>query len=98
MNYLITLVQGDAEATVKGLTLSHQNYKVALKLLKDRFADPQLLISAHMNKLLELETVQNINDVKGLRRLSDQVETNVRCLKSLGLEPKIMVRCQFPYS
>ena len=68
MNYLINLVQGDAEATVKGLTLSHDNYKIAIKLLKDRFDDPQLLISTHMNKLLELETLQNINDVKGLRR------------------------------
>ena len=91
MNYLINLVQCDAEATVKGLTLSHDNYKIALKLLKDRFDDPQLLISTHMNKLLELETVQHINDaVKGLRRLSDQVETNVRCLEPKSYGPLLI--------
>ena len=88
MNYLVNLVKGEAEATVKGLTLSHGNYKVALDLLKARFADPQLLISAHMNRLLELETVQDISDATELRRLSDQVETNIRCLESLGLDPK----------
>ena len=27
MNYLVNLVKGEAEATVKGLTLSHDNYK-----------------------------------------------------------------------
>ena len=31
MNYLVNLVTCEAEATVKGLTLSHDNYKVALK-------------------------------------------------------------------
>ena len=88
MNYLVNLVKGEAEATVKGLTLSHGNYKVALDLLKATFADPQLLISAHMNRLLELETVQDIRDARELRKLSDQVETNIRCLESLGLDPK----------
>ena len=87
MNYLVNLVKGEAEATVKGLTLSHDNYKVTLDLLKARFADPQLLISAHMNRLLELETVQDISGARELRKLSDQVETNIRCLESLGLDP-----------
>ena len=42
-----------------------------------------------MNRLLELETVQGISDAKELRKLSDQVETNIsRCLESLGLDPK----------
>ena len=86
MNYLLSFVIDEAAATVKGLQLSNANYPIAMKLLTERFGDPQVLISAHMSKLLSLEKIQSIYDIKGLRRVYDEVETQVRSLNCLGLE------------
>ena len=43
-----------------------------------------------MAKLLSLETVTNVNDVKKLRQLCvcDEIETQVRSLQCLGLDPR----------
>ena len=58
MNYLINLVSGEAENCINGLCLCNENYTIALDLLKERYADKQVLISSHMNKLLEIKTVK----------------------------------------
>ena len=86
MNYLINYLVGEASSTISGLKLSSENYEVALNLLKERYADPQIIISAHMNKLLNLEPVHNILDVKNLRHLYDSTEAQVRSLRPLGLD------------
>lgn len=88
MNYLVNLLKGNAEVAIKGLPLSNDNYNVCLKMLEERYGDPQVLVSAHMNKLLSLDAVFNITDLKGLRKLCDQVESQVRCLNALGHDPK----------
>ena len=41
------------------LNLSNENYTSARELLSKRFGDKQSLISAHMDRLLNLETVRN---------------------------------------
>ena len=41
-----------------------------------------------MAKLLSLETVTDVSDVKRLRNLYDEVETQVRSLTCLGMDPK----------
>ena len=73
---------------IKGLLLSNDNHLIAKKMLEDRFGDPQILISSHMSKLLSLETISEIADVKGLRHLYDEVETQVRSLSGFGLDPR----------
>lgn len=88
MNYLINLVSGVAAETISGLSLSNENYTTALELLKNRFGDKQLIISSYMNKLLETETVRHVSDIKKIRKLFDQIESQVRSLKSLGLDAK----------
>ena len=88
MNYLLSLLKSEAEATVKGLPLCNENYEIALKMLEERFGDPNVLISSHMNKLLNLDTINNPNNLKGMRNLCDNVESQVRCLNALGQEAK----------
>ena len=85
MNFLVNHVEGEAENVIKGLLLSNDNYSVAKKMLHDRYGDPQMLITAHMAKLLSLDTIDDISDIKGLRRLYNEVETQVRSLASLKL-------------
>ena len=41
-----------------------------------------------MNKLLSLDNICNIQNLKGMRSLCDQVESQVRCLNALGHDPK----------
>ena len=68
---------------VAGLKLTAANYTEAVDILKKRFGNKQQIISRHMDTLLELESVAAATNVKALRRLYDQVEFQVRSLKSL---------------
>ena len=88
MNFLVNHVDGEAGNVIKGLLLSNDNCLVAKNMLEDRFGDPQMLISSHMAKLLSLAVVSDSANVKDLRQLYDEVETQVRSLSTLGLDPK----------
>ena len=46
-NYLNSLLEGTAFKTVQGLPLTDCNYDMAVEMLKERFGDPQQIISAH---------------------------------------------------
>ena len=85
MSYLLSFLTEEAENSVKGLRLNSENYLKALDILKDRFGNPQVLISHHMNKILEIEEVFSISDVKGLRSLYDTLEIQIRNLESLKM-------------
>ena len=63
LTYLQGCLEGPALKCIKGMTLSNENYIQALKQLKDRYANPQLITSTHMSKLLKLEKVFNSKKV-----------------------------------
>ena len=65
--------------------MTNDNYENALKLLKYRYENNQVIISAHMNALVKLPKVRN-NDIHGLRKLYDYIESNIRNLLSPGIE------------
>ena len=88
MTYLVTLCQGEAELCIQGMSISNENYDTALRMLKERFGDEQILISAHMNKLLNLETTSNFINIKELRSLYNDIEVQIRSLRGIGLEEK----------
>ena len=46
-----------------------------------------MLTLAHLAKQLSLDMITDISDVKGLRRLYDEVETQTRSLETLELDP-----------
>ena len=68
--------------------MTGENYFEALKLLKERFGNPQLTMASHMNKLLKLEKVKMGRNVKELRNLFDQIERHVRSLSTVGVQPE----------
>ena len=45
---------GQAFATISGLTLNSESYKEAFNFLIDRYGNPQVLISAHMETLIKI--------------------------------------------
>ena len=55
-----------------------------LKMLKERYGNPQLIISAHMNKIMKIEKISRTSDANELRNLLDSVESHVRALGNQG--------------
>ena len=85
-NYLISLVTHSALEAISGLTLTGANYDEAVDLLRKWFGNKQLVINKHMEYMLNAEGVSSQHDVRGLRRLYDVIESNVRSLKSLDVK------------
>ena len=79
--YLRSYLCDSANSVISGLTLTSEKYKEAIDLLRQRYANPQVLISAHMKTFVSLNSVKSFNDVKGLRKLFDTVESSFRNLK-----------------
>ena len=86
-NFLKGLVEGRAAAAISGLELSSGNYNQAVSILSDRFGSKQVVITHHMDTLLQIQPVQAGTDVKQLRAVYDKIEINVRGLQSLGIKP-----------
>ena len=55
--YLLGYLGGSALQCIEGFPRTEDCYVEALKLLKERFGNTQLIISTHMNRLLNLEKV-----------------------------------------
>ena len=86
MNYLRSLLQGNALNAIQGLGLSSQNYDDAIEILQGRFGTKMVVISSHMDALMKLQNVKFIGDTKGLRMLYDKIETHIRSLRALGID------------
>ena len=85
-SYLKSMLRDQALAAIQGLSLTARNYKEALYILKDRYGNKQLLISSHMEKLMNIKPVTAINDIKKVRQVFDFVEVHVRNLHTLEIE------------
>ena len=84
-NYLRSLLEKSAADAIAGLTLTAANYKEAVAILKKRFGNEQRIIDKHLETLMHLDAVTSQTNVQGLRKLYDLVESQVRGLKSLGI-------------
>ena len=78
-NYL----KGPAASAIEGISLKKEDYQAAIKLLKVRLANLQLVMSSYMDALLKLRAVEDINDlmindirhINDIRSLFDKIET-----------------------
>lgn len=84
-NYLNSLLESTAAESIAGLTLTSVNYDEAVATLKRRFGNTQLIVSKHMDVLLNLPITNSHHNIKGLGRLYDSVEVHVRGLRALGV-------------
>ncbi|XP_064468567.1 uncharacterized protein LOC135380226 [Ornithodoros turicata] len=83
--YLRSYLTDKAATAVCGLSLTAENYDIALDLLKDRFSKKSLIIDAHMSRLLTLTKVSDSSQVTKLRELYDAVIIGVRSLEALDV-------------
>ena len=74
-NYLLGLLGNSPKKCVEGLTLNTENYEQAKEILQDRFGNPQVVISAHMDSLVKLPVVRKMDNVVALRKMYDHIES-----------------------
>ena len=79
-------MEGSAKEAIARLTLTSANYSSAISILEKRFGNKKQIIAKHMDALLAVDSVSSQHNVKGLRRLYDQLETHIRGLQALGVE------------
>ncbi|XP_028409239.1 uncharacterized protein LOC114531823 [Dendronephthya gigantea] len=83
-NYLVSLLEGQALRSIKGLAITEDNYQAALDILQERYGNSQQIISAHMDDLLKLQPCSG-EKASQLRYIYDKVSVNVRALEALGV-------------
>ena len=76
-NYLRSLLECTAYEAIAGLTLSSANYAEAVDILEKRFGNKQLIISKHMETLLNMDVVTSDQNLRGLGRLYDGAESHI---------------------
>ena len=75
----------DVQESIRGLLITNGNYSIALKILRGRYANKQVLISSFMESFVKLQPITSLKNVIGLRAMYDLVVGNVRNLSSLGV-------------
>ena len=83
--YLLGYLEKAPLQAVGNFPLTNDTYIQAWELLKEKYGNPQLIISTHMNELIKLNKVNGSN-VTELRELYDPIESNVRALKTIGIQ------------
>ena len=73
-NHLRSLVEDAVHATIAVLSLTEENYKTAIDLLQERFAQKQIFINSDMDAISKLSSVTSMADIKKIRQIYDQVE------------------------
>ena len=79
------MLVGTAAETISGLPLSGSNYNYAVDLLRKRFGSKQVIISKHIEMLMQLPKLNNSRDLKQLRQLLDKTEAATRRLQGIGV-------------
>ena len=77
----------NAKSCISGLTLTSENYQHAKAILKESYANPQVIISAHMESLVKMPSIRNMNNISQIRKMYDHITTTVRNLKKLNIYP-----------
>ncbi|XP_066958115.1 uncharacterized protein [Macrobrachium rosenbergii] len=86
--YLRSVLEGEARRVIQGLAQTAANYNSACELLKERYAKPNKIISAHIQDLMQLALSRRSkydNQLLALRKLQDDVIAHVRSLEALGV-------------
>ena len=79
--YLMSSLQGEAKACLAGLTLTEQNFLLALEILTTRFGQKDAIIREHL-KSLQKSKPPNATAVS-LRQFSNEILMHKRCLENL---------------
>ena len=80
LNYLRSLLRGEAAQVVAGFSLTNDHYEPSLALLKERYGDQGKFVAAHMQAFIDFP--KPLNTLNGLQLFYDEVERHVRSLST----------------
>ncbi|KOB76447.1 Uncharacterized protein OBRU01_05753 [Operophtera brumata] len=83
MYYLKTLLKGEPLQIIEGLAVSNESYKPALQLLTKRYCNPHLVISTHINTLLDMPSIQR-GTAQQLREITSKIRQQLSAHKTLN--------------
>ncbi|GFY29376.1 uncharacterized protein TNCV_4725031 [Trichonephila clavipes] len=95
-NYLKCYLTHEAEIAIRGLTLSANNYTIALNIIKEQFGREDLIIDSHKSKLLHLNPVRKSYDILSLRKLYSECEIHFRGLQNNSITPDTFSSLLYP--
>ena len=72
--------------TIRGLTLSSENYARAVHILHERYGNKQISISSQMDVLVKLPRVTSMSDIPNSRIILNSLEASVRNITDLNEE------------
>ena len=84
--YLQSLLVGEADASISGLTLTSANYTIACKVLEERFGKKEQIIFAHIQALLNMSMPTVGSRMQNLRSFQDKLLSHVRCLETMDVK------------
>lgn len=84
-HYLRTSLSGPALNRIQSIEITPENYKVALKLLKDRYDNSKLIAQEHFKGLFNFPSLEKGQvTATRLRELIDKTNNHLEALASLG--------------
>ncbi len=86
MSYFVSLLEGPAYSVVARLALISANYKIAVETLQERFSSQEVIISAHMDALLQLSGASTNPDTRKIREIYNKLEQHVHGLVAVGIK------------
>lgn len=81
--YLKSCLKGEAAGIIHSIEVTDLNYETAFKLVCERYENKKFIIQSHVKNLFELPLVGK-NTLSDLRNLADNIQRNLRALKSLN--------------
>jgi hypothetical protein len=85
LTYLLSLLEDQPKRVIEGLSITNDNYAVALKLLDERYERKEQVIFKHMQGLLNLGTDVKGTQLSQLKDLLDKILIHIRSLEALGI-------------
>ncbi len=82
-NYLRSYLRGPALRMLDGIPITNENYVVAMTLLQKKYGDKSLTVSAHISKVLNMNSVPDVTSK--LEQFFDELERHLRTLDVLGM-------------
>eukprot|EP00794_Sanderia_malayensis_P010579 gene10579-biopygen7718 len=83
--YLKIFLDEPAKFVLTGMRITDASYKTAIDLLQKRFRKVSVIQRAHVNELINLQSVYNEKNVQRLRTLHDQIKTHFGGLQTIGV-------------
>lgn len=84
MHYLRNSLSGSAFRMISKLPVTEANYKIAWKMLTERFHNTRLIVNACLNSFINQPTMKN-GSANSLRSLIDTSKESIQCIESLNI-------------